>query len=237
MENSTPTYLHDVLPILMGKCTRCHNDQATFLRNWLDYRTAAGDRWEIKRRIWDSWRGTFFKQPMPTGNSPEWQAITERERRTIRDWAAGGAPYGVRSASGTPKSKAERIETGKMLFSTICAACHQASGQGIPARFPPLAGSDFLNADKHRAIKVVLNGLQGQVIVNRQVFNNSMPKLPLSDDDIANALTYVYSSFGNSGQEVTPAEVSAARTEAPEPTTSDGSHRTAAFQAPPSPWE
>ncbi len=211
-----PTYLQDVLPILMGKCTRCHNDQTTFLRNWLDYRTAALDRWELKRRVWDSWQGTFFKQPMPTGNSPESAAITEAERRIIRDWVEHGAPYGVPSASGRQQSKAERIEAGKVLFSMICAACHQPTGQGIPARFPPLARSDFLNADKHRALKIVLNGLQGEVTVNGQRFNNSMPKLPLNDEQVANALTYVYNSFGNSGKEVTPAEVAAARTEPPD---------------------
>ncbi len=211
--NRGPTYLQDVLPILMGKCARCHNDQNTFLQNWLDYRIAASDRWEIKRRVWDCWHGAFFKQPMPTGNSPESQVMTEEERRIIRDWVEKGAAYGAERAYGVGLSKAERIESGKRLFSMICAACHQINGQGIPARFPPLAGSDFLNADKHRAIKVVISGLQGEVVVNGRTFNNSMPRLPLSDEEIASALTFVYSSFGNSGQEVTPEEVRAARTD------------------------
>jgi mono/diheme cytochrome c family protein len=208
-----PTYLRDVLPILMGKCARCHNDQSRFLQNWLDYRTASAKRWEIKRRVWDSWKGAYFKQPMPTGNSPESEAITEEERTTIRNWVESGAICGVRPAFNSAQSKTERIELGKHLFTTICAACHQPTGQGLPGRFPPLAGSDFLNSDKHRAIKIVVNGLQGEVTVNGQRFNNSMPKFPLTDDDIANALTYVYNSFGNSGKEVTPEEVNAARAE------------------------
>jgi nitrite reductase (NO-forming) len=89
----------------------------------------------------------------------------------------------------------------------VCSACHQPSGQGIPNRFPPFARSDFLNADKNRAIKVLLRGLQGEVTVNGLKFNNSMPSFPLGDEDIANALTYVYNSFGNSEKEVTPDEV------------------------------
>jgi nitrite reductase (NO-forming) len=105
------------------------------------------------------------------------------------------------------------MELGKRLFSTICASCHQANGQGIPGRFPPLAGSDLLNGDKHRAIKIVINGLQGEVVVNGRRFNNSMPKFPLSDQDVASALTYVYNSFGNSGKDVTPGEVSLVRRE------------------------
>jgi mono/diheme cytochrome c family protein len=209
----TPTYLRDVLPIFMGKCARCHDAQTKIMDNWLDYRTASAKRWEIKRRVWDSWEGAYVKQPMPTGNSPESQAMTEAERTTIRNWVQSGAVYGVRPVYGSLQSKAERIELGKPLFTTICAACHQVTGQGIPGRFPPLAGSDFLNSDKHRAIKTVVNGLQGEVVVNGHKFNNSMPKFPLSDQEIASALTYVYSSFGNSGKEVTSEEVNAARAE------------------------
>jgi nitrite reductase (NO-forming) len=105
------------------------------------------------------------------------------------------------------------MDAGKRLFGTVCAVCHQPAGLGIATRFPPLAGSDFLNADKHRAIKIVINGLQGELVVNGQRFNNSMPKFPLDDRDIANVLTYIYNSMGNSGKEVTADEVSTARAE------------------------
>src|SRR5436305_1072863 len=47
--NQAPTYLRDVLPIIMGKCSRCHNQEARFVYDWLDYRTAYADRWEIRR--------------------------------------------------------------------------------------------------------------------------------------------------------------------------------------------
>jgi mono/diheme cytochrome c family protein len=208
-----PTYLRDVLPILMGKCGRCHNEQTSFLQNWLDYSAASQKRWEIKRRVWDSWHGAYFKQPMPTGNSPESLAITEEERATIRAWVEWGAELGVAPPEGSAQTKAERIDAGKRLFATVCAACHQPGGQGIPGRFPPLARSDFLNSDKHRAIKIVMNGFQGEVVVNGQAFNNSMPKFPLTDQDIASALTYVYNSFGNSGKDVTAEEVRTVRGE------------------------
>ena len=211
--SESPTYLQDVLPIVMGKCARCHGNETSVLHNLLDYKTAFGDRVEIKRRVWDCWKGSYYKQSMPTGSGPEAQAMTEDERAIIRDWVEKGAPRGVPPTNSGLQSKAERIELGRRLFSTICAACHQPTGQGIPSRFPPLAGSDFLNADQHRATKVVVNGLKGEVIVNGQKFNNSMPKFPLSDQNIANVLTFVYSSFGNSGKEVTPQEVTAVRIE------------------------
>jgi mono/diheme cytochrome c family protein len=211
-----PTYLRDVLPIIMGKCSRCHNEEARFVYNWLDYRTAFADRGEIKRRVWDSWKGTYFKESMPIANSPESLALTAEERITIRNWVTAGAPRGVAPPPGAPKPKKDRIELGRRLFTSICAACHQPTGQGLPNVFPPLAGSDFLNADKNRAIKIVINGRQGEVIVNGRKFNNSMPKFPLGDDDVANVLTFVYNSFGNAGLEVNPDEVKFLRTQPPD---------------------
>jgi nitrite reductase (NO-forming) len=112
------------------------------------------------------------------------------------------------------KSKLQRIEMGKAVYATNCAACHQSGGQGIPHAFPPLAKSDFLNADKIRAIKVVTGGLQGKVTVNGQDYNGVMPAWSLSDEDIANVLTYAYANWGNSGKSVTPQEVKANRVKA-----------------------
>lgn len=211
-----PTYLRDVLPIIMRRCSRCHNEQARFVYNWLDYGTAFKDRDEIERRVWDSWKGIYFKESMPISNSPESLAITPEERAQIREWVLEGAPRGVRPPPGAPKDKAGKIAAGRVLFNSICAACHQPTGRGIPNVFPPLAGSDFLNDDKNRAIKTVINGRQGQITVNGQRFNNSMPKFPLNDDEIASVLTYVYNSFGNSGIEVSPNEVAALRLEPPD---------------------
>ncbi len=215
--NEAPTYLRDIQPILMGNCSRCHNQQSEFIYNWLDYKTAYADRWELRRRIWDSWRGTYYKESMPVANSPESLAITDEQRALIRKWVDNGAPRGVPPPPGAAKSKTERIELGRRLFTSICAACHQPTGRGLPNVFPPLAGSDYLNADKNRAIQTVLFGRQGQVVVNGRKFNNNMPSFPLTDQDVANVLTFVYNSFGNSGLEVTPEEVKALRAHPPAP--------------------
>jgi nitrite reductase (NO-forming) len=105
------------------------------------------------------------------------------------------------------QSKSERIARGETIFKTNCAACHQPTGMGVPNAFPPLAKSDFLNADKIRAIKTVTGGLQGKVKVNGAEYDGVMPAWSLTDEEIANVLTYVYNSWGNSGKEVTPEEV------------------------------
>ena len=115
-------------------------------------------------------------------------------------------------------TKEERMAFGKQKYEAVCAACHQPTGVGVPHAFPPLAKSDFLNADKKRAIRTVLHGLQGEVKVNGEVYNSVMPKLDLTDEEVANILTYVYGSWGNSGQSVLPEEVKTVRSEkAPAP--------------------
>jgi nitrite reductase (NO-forming) len=112
------------------------------------------------------------------------------------------------------QSPAERIELGQAVYERNCAACHQANGAGLPGAFPPLARSDFLNADKARAIGIVVSGLQGPITVNGDEYNGVMPAQRMDDHDIANVLTYVYSQWGNAGHVVTEAEVDAVRSRA-----------------------
>ncbi len=98
-------------------------------------------------------------------------------------------------------------DPGAQLFATICSTCHQAGGQGLLNVFPPLAGSDFLMADKARSIRILLGGLKGEIHVNGSRYVGEMPKLPLGDEQISAVLSYVRSSFGNRGEPVTLAEV------------------------------
>jgi nitrite reductase (NO-forming) len=109
----------------------------------------------------------------------------------------------------------ERVAFGERVFAQNCAPCHQVDGRGMPGAFPPLARSDYLNADVPRAIGIVLHGLSGEITVNGALFNSVMPAVQLTDEDVANVLTYVYSQWGNSGAVVAPAQVRAARAARP----------------------
>lgn len=106
-----------------------------------------------------------------------------------------------------------RMERGKKVFLTSCFACHMANGEGLPAVFPPLAKSDFLKADKDRAIKTVLKGLSGPIVVNGKPYNNMMPPHEFTDDQAADVLTYVMNEWGNDFGKVTAAEVKRVRDE------------------------
>ena len=98
----------------------------------------------------------------------------------------------------------ERIVLGKQLYTQTCLACHQADGEGILTVFPPLAKSDYLNENVDRAIDIVLYGKTGSIIVNGEYYNNVMTALSLSNEEVANILTFIYNSWENNKTEVTP---------------------------------
>src|SRR6266540_803877 len=105
-------------------------------------------------------------------------------------------------------TKEIQMEKGKLVFMQTCAVCHQTSGQGLPNVFPPLAGSDFLMADKARSMRIVLRGTSGPIIVNGTKYDSVMPPVvQLTDEQVAHVLTYVRNSWGNTGEAVSPDEV------------------------------
>ena len=115
-------------------------------------------------------------------------------------------------AAAGGKPGAGQMQAGETAFQSACQACHQPDGKGLAGAFPPLAGSDYLKADKHRAIGNVLRGLSGPVEVNGVTYNSVMPPMMhLSDADVANALTYAMNSWGNAFGVVSEAEVAAVR--------------------------
>ena len=117
-------------------------------------------------------------------------------------------------------TKEIQVAKGKQVYMQTCFVCHQIKGEGLLGQIPPLAESDYLMADKERSIRVVLQGLSGEVLVNNRKYNGVMaPMNNLSDDEIADVLTYVRNSFGNNGDSVTRDEVRRIRSESPAPVT------------------
>lgn len=110
-------------------------------------------------------------------------------------------------------NKDVQMEKGKRVYMQTCFACHQPTGLGLPGVFPPLAKSDYLMADKDRSIRGIVKGLSGPVTVNGKPFNGVMPPVALNDEQVANVLTYVRNSWGNTGDPVSVDEVRRARAE------------------------
>src|SRR5581483_418356 len=117
----------------------------------------------------------------------------------------------VNQQAGALKAAKER---GKKVYEATCLACHQADGGGVPTMNPPLIKTKWVLGDKKQLIKIVLKGLEGgQIDINGDHFHNPMPpqESTLSDQEIADVLTYVRNSFGNKAAMVTVADVKAMR--------------------------
>ncbi len=97
---------------------------------------------------------------------------------------------------------------GAKIYQQYCSACHQMNGKGASGRFPPLIETDWVTGDKERLIKVLLNGMEGSLKIDDEVYNGAMPQHSfLKDKEIAQVLTYIRSSFGNEASEVMENEV------------------------------
>ena len=103
------------------------------------------------------------------------------------------------------------IERGKDVYTSYCLSCHMEQGNGIENTYPPLAGADYLMADKNRSIQQVLHGASGEMKVNGKTYNMPMTGFDLTDEQTSDVLNYIRNSWKNKGGSITPADVKAAR--------------------------
>lgn len=120
-------------------------------------------------------------------------------------------------ANAGPLDDAGRRNLGEKTYERICAACHQAQGQGLPGTFPPLATSDYMaNAKPEKLVDHLVHGLSGPLTVNGGQYNGVMPPMAfLTDDEIAGVLSFIGSSWGNKLAPVKPADVAKVRGQRP----------------------
>jgi mono/diheme cytochrome c family protein len=123
---------------------------------------------------------------------------------------AVGPGGGVTTQELTPRDR------GKKIFAANCQTCHQANGLGVPGQYPPLAGSEFTTGGSKRPGMIVLKGLQGPVTVKGQKFGSAVMQpwdKTLTDQKIADVLTYERSEWGNQASPVTAEQIAALRKE------------------------
>jgi len=101
---------------------------------------------------------------------------------------------------------------GRQIFEGKCAACHQASGQGVPGVFPPLAASGWVLGDEKVLASILLHGVNGDMEVQGTVYKGSMPSWKaMNDDELAAVMSYIRSAWGNKAAEIKPDAVKAQR--------------------------
>lgn len=114
------------------------------------------------------------------------------DKRTLAD-LSGPAPGAATTANG------------KQLFTANCAACHQATGKGLPGVFPPLDGSEWVAGDERTVANILLHGITGEITVMGSTFKGAMPAFPqLSDAELAAVATYVRAEWSNKAGAIKP---------------------------------
>lgn len=104
------------------------------------------------------------------------------------------------------------IDRGKIVYEAYCLACHQEDGSGVPGMNPPLIKTRWTTGDKKDLISVVLKGMDEEIEVDGEAYHNVMPPMThLSDQEIADVLTYIRSNFSNNASAVNSSEVKAVR--------------------------
>lgn len=184
-------------------------------------------------------RVTVFGDPFAVYQADEFRVQPGLEQPVIPFMAPSVEPEGVppgqpEPAPAAPEPELEPepdpetepvaidLDAWRGAYTANCAACHQATGQGVPGAFPPLAGHapELAAADGGREylIEVVLYGLQGEITVLGNRYNAVMAPLGhMSDEAVANAINYALHAWENDARlpedfaPIAPEEVAALR--------------------------
>jgi mono/diheme cytochrome c family protein len=112
-----------------------------------------------------------------------------------------------------PEAKARAH--GAQVYAVTCQLCHQPNGLGTPGQFPPLDGSEWVNGPIDRLIRIPNNGLQGPIVIKGENWGAAMPNMgaALSDQDLADLLTFIRRNWSNRSGPVTVQDVARVRKE------------------------
>jgi mono/diheme cytochrome c family protein len=107
------------------------------------------------------------------------------------------------------------IELGKKIYGNNCASCHDGSGSGSPGKYPPMVNSEWVLGNKSRLAAILLKGIEGPLNVKGVSYSgNVMPaqEASLTPEKLADLMTYIRGTWGNTAGPVTTDEVNAAKT-------------------------
>lgn len=136
--------------------------------------------------------------PLTNPTDPEWK---KRAAKISAQFSWPGKPGDVPEKKAAPLTGPQTafVAQGATVYNTICTACHLPQGQGQEGLAPPLAGSEWVSGPDTRLIRIVLQGVGGKMEVAGKTYALDMPGLgaALTDEQIAQALSYVRRSFGH----------------------------------------
>lgn len=137
------------------------------------------------------WRIVYYKDGITkTADRTLYQPVVKKEEEPVPD----------------------ELQAGRMAYNTYCAACHQRDGKGAPGMNPPLAGINLVTGNKTELINIILKGYDKPAKINGESYQNVMPPHNwLTDQQIADVLTYIRKSWGNKADDVKSDEVAKVR--------------------------
>jgi mono/diheme cytochrome c family protein len=107
------------------------------------------------------------------------------------------------------------MRKGSDHYAQLCIACHGPDGKGIVTSdhlhlAPPLTGSPRVVGSPDALVRIVLHGLMGEI--DGKTYAGAMVPMKANDDQwVAEVLTFIRNSFGNSAPAIIPAEVATIR--------------------------
>ena len=144
------------------------------------------------------------------------QIPTDKETALVRQLKGAVESLNREKLAHNQVALAARYPQGAEMFNTLCQTCHGADGNGVKSLAPPLNQSEWVNGNKDVLISIVLYGLTGPVKVNNYVYqapeiNADMPGIgfdpSITNEQIAQLLSYIRASWQNESGEITPADV------------------------------
>ena len=140
--------------------------------------------------------GAFYIYATPSGEESSYG-----DQRTVADLRPPVKAAGAAAAVD-----------GKQLYGSKCAACHQASGLGVPGVFPPLAASEWAVGDEKILTNILLHGVVGEMEVKGTTYKGAMPAWnALTDDELAAVMSFIRNEWGNKAPAILTETVKAQR--------------------------
>lgn len=132
--------------------------------------------------------------------------VDVKSAEDYRKWVEGRKKDMLAKADDPNKEwqQTDLVERGQKVYAGNCAACHQASGKGVPGAFPALEGSKVVLGPQDDQIALLLNGKAGTAMASFK---------QLSDVELAAVSTYTRNAWGNKAEDgiVQPKDFTTAR--------------------------
>lgn len=225
--NQRPESLPDTIQQLYTDMQQMHRQMETNHRQMMSQHMGGGmkgpgmmgNRKQMRMQMQDNMTGEWYQQMMAMHqqmarmhNQRGQQHMARMNRRMSETYRkmSGSAPRAQPSDSALFNKQGDpSVLNGRQLFTSNCASCHGSDGTGISGAFPPVVNTRWVDAEPSVPVRILMNGLSGDIDVQGRTYNGVMPsfRARLSAAEIAAILNYLRSQSNEELPEITQEEV------------------------------